>query len=248
MPDIRVHRGISRRVRLPALVTSITLISGAAAASSQPGRLRYLVREVRRLRARAALRRREIDLERDGPTVITADDGSMPTLWPVNGVVTSPFGWRPSPYDGQREWHRGVDIRAPYGTPVRAAAEGEVTFAGRVSGYGALVVLEHGPVTTRYAHLSAIWVHAGEAVVRGQSVGALGGTGRATGPHLHYEVRLGDEPLDPECLLAGAARARLARASHACALTRARLDRATSRMTARNGPRPAALRLHSEGS
>jgi murein DD-endopeptidase MepM/ murein hydrolase activator NlpD len=172
------------------------------------------------------------------------DARSIPTLWPVHGAVSSGFGWRRSPYGGAAEWHPGIDITAPYGTPVRATADGEVAFAGRDRGYGALVVLDHGATRTRYAHLSAIWVRPGQTVLRGEPLGALGGTGRATGPHLHYEVRLGSEPFDPECLLAGAAGTRLVRAerlSHSCTVVRARLE-------GRKTPTPARDAAHTTTS
>jgi murein DD-endopeptidase MepM/ murein hydrolase activator NlpD len=126
----------------------------------------------------------------------------VPTSWPVFGTVTSPFGWRASPYGRRREYHPGIDIAAPYGTPVTASGDGEVVFAARDAGYGRTVIVDHGGVAeTRYAHLSAIYVEAGERVRRGQVLGALGQSGRATGPHLHYEVRIAEEPVDPAYFL-----------------------------------------------
>jgi murein DD-endopeptidase MepM/ murein hydrolase activator NlpD len=182
MPELRGECVVSRRWRLNALVTGITLVSGVTAASST-------------IDGRPVLRRRQI--------LAALTRSAVPTLWPVDGAITSPFGWRRSPYGGAREWHPGIDIAAPYGTPVRATAGGEVVFAGRAGGYGALVVLDHGGISTRYAHLAVAWVRAGEVVVRGEPVGALGGTGRATAPHLHYEVRIASEAFDPQCLLPG---------------------------------------------
>jgi murein DD-endopeptidase MepM/ murein hydrolase activator NlpD len=126
----------------------------------------------------------------------------VPASWPVSGKVTSPFGWRASPYGRRREYHPGIDIAAPYGTPVSASGDGQVVFAGRDAGYGRMVIVDHGGVVeTRYAHLSAIYVEEGERVRRGQVLGALGQSGRATGPHLHYEVRIADAPVDPVCFL-----------------------------------------------
>jgi murein DD-endopeptidase MepM/ murein hydrolase activator NlpD len=123
---------------------------------------------------------------------------SSPTLWPVHGLVTSPFGARMSPYGEGREMHPGIDISASYGLPVAATGNGEVVFAGRDPGYGGLVVIDHGrDVDTFYAHLSALYVHEGEKVRRGQPIGAVGASGRATGAHLHYEVRLSGAPVDP---------------------------------------------------
>jgi murein DD-endopeptidase MepM/ murein hydrolase activator NlpD len=127
---------------------------------------------------------------------------SVPTLWPVRGAVTSRFGKRPSPYGDGTEHHPGIDIRARHGLPVTASGDAEVVFAGRDPGYGGLVILRHGAgIDTLYAHLSAIYVRAGQSVRRGQPVGAVGATGRATGAHLHYEVRVQGAPVDPRRFL-----------------------------------------------
>jgi murein DD-endopeptidase MepM/ murein hydrolase activator NlpD len=154
-----------------------------------------------------------------------------PMAWPVRGIVTSPFGWRQSPFGDLCEWHPGIDITAAYGTPVRATADGAVAFAGRVRGYGVLVVLDHGTATTRYAHLAGVGVHVGQAVRRGDPVGTLGRTGRATAPHLHYEVRRGEEAVDPEPLLVRSAASRFAgHRSDVCAVARAHKGRDAIRM------------------
>ena len=124
--------------------------------------------------------------------------GSVPSVWPVRGVVTSRFGLRQSPYGEGGEMHGGIDIMGRYGAPVGASGDGEVIFAGRDSGYGHLVIVAHpGEIRTMYAHLSATYVRQGQTVKRGQAVGAVGATGRATGPHLHYEVRVAGVPVDP---------------------------------------------------
>jgi|SRR5689334_20434951 murein DD-endopeptidase MepM/ murein hydrolase activator NlpD len=121
-----------------------------------------------------------------------------PTIWPVHGLVTSPFGTRTSPYGEGREMHPGIDISASYGLPVVAAGNGDVIFAGRDPGYGALVVIDHGgQLETMYGHLSALYVRDGQRVRRGQPIGAVGASGRATGAHLHYEVRVAGTPVDP---------------------------------------------------
>ena len=127
----------------------------------------------------------------------------VPTLWPVRGLVTSPFGARTSPYGEGRETHPGIDISARYGMPVTVAGSGEVIFAGRDRGYGGLVIVAHGgQLDTLYAHLSALYVREGQQVRCGQAIGAVGATGRATGAHLHYEVRLAGAPVDPRRYLA----------------------------------------------
>ena len=126
----------------------------------------------------------------------------IPSLWPVAGDITDSFGGRRSPFGGSFELHSGQDINAEHGDEVVAAANGRVVFADWHGGYGQLVTVDHGAgLTTRYAHLSKIEVRAGQEVARGQRIGAVGSTGRSTGPHLHYEVRIGDEPVNPRAYL-----------------------------------------------
>jgi murein DD-endopeptidase MepM/ murein hydrolase activator NlpD len=119
-------------------------------------------------------------------------------VMPLRGPLTSRFGYRRHPLFGRRHFHAGIDIAAPRGTPVRAAAAGTVIFAGWYGGYGKLVILDHGEgASTLYGHLSAILVAAGARVARDQVIGQVGSTGYATGPHLHFEVRQGGRPVDP---------------------------------------------------
>ncbi len=121
-----------------------------------------------------------------------------PSLWPIEGRVASSFGQRDDPFNGEGAFHSGIDIDAPYGTPVRATADGDVTGANMGSGYGRQVVLDHGhDLLTVYGHLSAIAVLPGQHVTRGQVIGYVGQSGRATGPHLHYEVRVHNVPVNP---------------------------------------------------
>ncbi|MGD0787743.1 MAG: M23 family metallopeptidase [Terracidiphilus sp.] len=121
-----------------------------------------------------------------------------PSMWPVEGRVGSSFGEREDPFNGEGKFHTGIDIEAPYGTPVRAPADGEVSGASMGSGYGREVVLNHGhDLLTVYGHLSAIAVLPGQHVIRGQVIGYVGQSGRATGPHLHYEVRVHNVPVNP---------------------------------------------------
>ena len=121
-----------------------------------------------------------------------------PSLWPLEGRVGSSFGERQDPINGEGAFHSGIDIDAPYGTPVRAAADGDVTAAAMAAGYGREIVLDHGhDVLTLYGHLSAIAVVPGQHVIRGQVIGYVGQSGRATGPHLHYEVRIHNVPVNP---------------------------------------------------
>lgn len=127
------------------------------------------------------------------------DRGFTPTVWPVVGKLESGFGGRSNPFGGRSyEFHSGQDIDAPTGEPVIAGASGKVTFAGWQNGYGQLVVIDHGGgLTTRYGHLSHIDVALGKTVARSEFIGRVGSTGRSTGPHLHYEVRINDQPVNP---------------------------------------------------
>ena len=121
-----------------------------------------------------------------------------PSIWPVEGRVGSSFGQREDPINGEGAFHPGIDIEAPYGTLVRAAGDGEVTGENMGSGYGRQVVLDHGhDLLTLYGHLSSVAVVPGQHVIRGQVIGYVGQSGRATGPHLHYEVRIHEVPVNP---------------------------------------------------
>jgi murein DD-endopeptidase MepM/ murein hydrolase activator NlpD len=121
-----------------------------------------------------------------------------PSLWPLEGRVGSSFGERQDPINGEGAFHSGIDIDAPYGSPVRAAADGDVASAAMNAGYGREIVLAHGhDVLTLYGHLSAMAVVPGQRVIRGQVIGYVGQSGRATGPHLHYEVRVHKVPVNP---------------------------------------------------
>jgi murein DD-endopeptidase MepM/ murein hydrolase activator NlpD len=130
---------------------------------------------------------------------VLRERGYTPTIWPVNGTLEGGFGGRRNPFGGAGyEFHSGQDIEADWGAPVISGASGRVTFVGWQNGYGQLVVVDHGGgLTTRYAHLSHIDVDMDQMVARGQLVGKVGSTGRSTGPHLHYEVRINDQPVNP---------------------------------------------------
>jgi murein DD-endopeptidase MepM/ murein hydrolase activator NlpD len=131
--------------------------------------------------------------ERRGP----AGDAAA-SVMPIAGAVTSPFGWRADPFHGRTRFHSGVDIRAAYGREVPAVADGRVTFAGERGGYGNLVIVEHANgFESRYAHLASLDVVAGQRVDSGVILGRVGQTGRATAPHLHFEMLRHGERLDP---------------------------------------------------
>lgn len=123
---------------------------------------------------------------------------ATPSLKPAQGWITSRFGYRVSPFSGRAALHQGVDIASAPGTPVYAPADGIISFAGYDQGYGKLVSIDHGyGVLTRYGHNSQLFVVVGQKVKRGDVISAVGSTGRSTGTHLHYEVRLNGLPVDP---------------------------------------------------
>jgi len=133
--------------------------------------------------------------------VTTADwlrVSASPNLWPVEGQVTGSFGERIDPFNGEGAFHCGVDISASYGQPVIATADGVVMFADFMGGYGREVTIDHGHgISTRYGHLANFAVISGQQVHRGDIIGYVGLSGRSTGPHLHYEVRINDTPVNP---------------------------------------------------
>ncbi len=124
--------------------------------------------------------------------------GIVPSLWPVNGRITGHFGERLDPFSGEGAFHAGMDIASHYGDEVHATAEGDVLEVGNRSGYGRVVIIDHGyGVTTLYGHLSGFNVQAGMHIKRGDVIGYEGDSGRSTGPHLHYEVRIYNTPVNP---------------------------------------------------
>lgn len=123
---------------------------------------------------------------------------SAPNLWPVEGRITDAFGERIDPFNGEGAFHTGIDISAEVGHPIIAPADGHVRLSEFVKGYGRAVIIDHGNgITTLYGHLSRFAVQDDQFVRRGQVIGYVGDSGRSTGPHLHYEVRLHDAPVNP---------------------------------------------------
>lgn len=132
------------------------------------------------------------------PASSFADASFTPSLWPVIGHITGSFGERLDPFSGEGAFHAGVDISAEYGQPIHAAADGVVTAAENRVGYGRLVIVDHGfGFSSWYGHLSAFATVAGSRIKRGQAIGYAGISGRSTGPHVHYEVRLNGAPVNP---------------------------------------------------
>jgi murein DD-endopeptidase MepM/ murein hydrolase activator NlpD len=137
-------------------------------------------------------------LTRNATTADWFKANSAPNLWPVEGQVTGSFGERIDPFNGEGAFHSGVDIGTNYGHPIVAPADGVVTFTDSLGGYGKAIMINHGNgISTRYGHLAGFAVAAGQAVHRGDVIGYVGDSGRSTGPHLHYEVRINDTPVNP---------------------------------------------------
>jgi len=137
-------------------------------------------------------------LTRNATTADWIKANSAPNLWPVEGQVTGSFGERIDPFNGEGAFHSGVDIGSSYGHPILAPADGLVTVTDTMGGYGKTIMIDHGNgISTRYGHLSGYAVTAGQRVQRGDVIGYVGESGRSTGPHLHYEVRINDTPVNP---------------------------------------------------
>jgi murein DD-endopeptidase MepM/ murein hydrolase activator NlpD len=161
-------------VKRPVLVNDITVVSRVGEKPASPVRLTSSTRVV------------------GGPS-------NIPSIWPVMGALRSGVGTRSNPFGGSSiEFHKGQDIAAPIGTPVMATADGTIVVAGWQRGYGWVVYIDHGNgISTRYGHLSRIDVEIGQTIKRGEQLGLVGSTGRSTGPHLHYEVRINGQPVSP---------------------------------------------------
>jgi murein DD-endopeptidase MepM/ murein hydrolase activator NlpD len=132
------------------------------------------------------------------PAMAFADSNYTPSIWPVLGHISDSFGQRLDPFSGEGAFHTGVDVVADYGAPVHVTADGVVVTVETHTGYGRVVVVDHGfGLTTWYAHLSSYAVVAGTRIKRGEVVGYTGISGRSTGPHVHYEVRMNNAPVNP---------------------------------------------------
>jgi len=137
-------------------------------------------------------------LTRNATTADWLRASAIPNLWPVEGKVTGSFGERIDPFNGEGAFHSGVDISSPVGTQIIAPADGVVVLSDFSGGYGRCIEIDHSNgISTRYGHLSGYAVTTGQTVRRGDVIGYVGDSGRSTGPHLHYEVRINDTPVNP---------------------------------------------------
>ena len=195
--------------KLPAVVKNRAMGGGATAAAAPLGALPALQSPentfglLRELLQGIESGLSSLKLDVDKRNALAA---ATPSIWPTHGWLTSRVGSRPDPITGDKDFHQGLDISADQGSQVYATADGTVTQAAYEGGYGNLIVLDHGyGLETRYGHLSRYNVKPGGKVKRGDVVGYVGSTGRATGSHLHYEVRVNGRLLNPLQLLLSAA-------------------------------------------
>jgi murein DD-endopeptidase MepM/ murein hydrolase activator NlpD len=185
LPRSITHRamGGGARTDVPSALTSVVT-------SAEPafGVLRDLLH----------LSQSELDQVRPGVERREALAAATPSIWPVPGWLSSPYGSRADPFNGRPDFHPGLDISASAGDPVRATADGTVVTARASGSYGNLVVVDHGfGIATRYGHLSRFAVIEGQRVRRGETVGYVGSTGRSTSPHVHYELLFNGRPANP---------------------------------------------------
>ncbi|MBQ6758358.1 MAG: M23 family metallopeptidase, partial [Selenomonadaceae bacterium] len=134
--------------------------------------------------------------EENNEYIMQSYGGGM--IWPISGPITSEFGWRTHPIFGSARFHSGLDIGADYGVPIHAAASGVVIESGWIGGYGNTIMIDHGSgIVTLYGHNESLAVGVGQQVNQGDVIAYCGSTGNSTGPHCHFEVRLGGEPVSP---------------------------------------------------
>lgn len=164
---------------------------------SPPGRA-AVIQEVKNLAERAEAVGKNLDVLSHHFELQATRLASTPTIWPVKGWVSSGFSYRNDPFTGMRVFHYGIDIATNYGNPIVAPADGTVVSLGNDKILGSHIVLSHGNgITTHYLHLSKFLVRNGQKVKRGEIIGLVGKSGKAVGPHLHYEIRLNDRPVNP---------------------------------------------------
>ena len=187
-----VNRGVTNGYVLPP-------ISGSRTVTTSLDQLGHNLEQLERILKKEAEEQKQLFLDFK---VYERFLDHTPSLWPVHARISSPFGVRFHPIFRRYFRHEGVDLAVEYGTKIRAAADGRVSFAGWAEGYGLLIRLDHDyGFETRYGHNSRLLVHAGETVKKGQVICLSGNTGESTGPHLHYEVRMNNKPVNPVSFL-----------------------------------------------
>lgn len=157
-----------------------------------------LIKKVDELKTEIQLREQSLNELKNALVEKNSKMAAMPSIWPTSGQVTSPFGWRSSPFGGGGDFHPGIDIASDGGTPIVATADGIVVYSDWYSGYGKLVQIDHGNgIVTLYGHNSQLAVSAGQKIKKGQVIAYMGSTGLSTGNHCHYEIRINGQAVDP---------------------------------------------------
>jgi len=198
LANLNVHSGSSLRQGLGGPDPAVAALTTDSLDAARSQAIENMHRDLQVLELRLVDEQQQSNLLQDYLEEQKAVLNFTPSIRPVRGWISSGFGYRRSPFTGKREFHRGLDIVNRKGSPVVATADGRVKFAGHNGGYGNLVVVDHGMgVETKYGHLYRIEVKVGDKVIRGQEIGALGNTGRSTGPHLHYEIVVSKHAVDP---------------------------------------------------
>ena len=160
--------------------------------------IQQLLRSVEQLQLEMNAREASLHKLRDAIAAKQAQQAATPSAWPASGEITSPFGYRNSPWGGGSDFHPGIDIADSWGTPIYATAAGTVIFSSWDGGYGQMVVIDHGNgIQTAYAHNAANLVSVGQHVTKGMHIADMGSTGASTGPHVHYEVRVNGQRVNP---------------------------------------------------
>jgi len=160
--------------------------------------------ELERIQKEMEVRQRSLESLREKLGKEHAAIAARPSIWPAQGYVTSGFGYRRSPFGWGTDFHSGLDIAAPMGSPVSATADGKVIFAGWKGAYGRMVMIDHeNGFVTVYGHNSKLVVSMGQRVKKGEIIAYIGSTGRSTGPHVHYEIRKDGKPINPRRYLFG---------------------------------------------
>jgi murein DD-endopeptidase MepM/ murein hydrolase activator NlpD len=209
----RQRRDVARQKNEIALLTQ-ELLARRSEFEAQAQNQQALISRLRQ--DRGALEEAEEQLARDSASItaliqqrLAVPSGRGPVVqgtgqfsYPSDGFITSSYGWRRHPILGNDRFHAGVDFGADYGATIRAADSGVVIYSGWYGGYGLSLIIDHGGgLTTLYAHASDLYVSEGQSIQRGQAIAAVGSTGLSTGPHLHFEVRINGEPVDPMAYL-----------------------------------------------
>lgn len=201
--EVRKLAGVDGKDSVPVSRGAVMrpVVYNANGGQGGPGKgpnIQQLLRSVEQLKLEMNAREASLHKLRDAIAAKQAQEATTPSAWPANGEITSPFGYRNSPWGRGSDFHPGIDIADSWGTPIYATAAGTVIFSSWDGGYGQIVVIDHGNgIQTAYAHNAANLVSVGQSVSKGTHIADMGSTGASTGPHVHYEVRVNGQRVNP---------------------------------------------------